>query len=228
MSDPVAPAPVVKPPIIKTQTWPHYVLGFTALIALYASGMPRFAQYADVIRATCAIFGLGTVAACKAFLGLRVWSILQSFSPTPAVSNATPAKGVAIPPAVLIIFMLPLLALGACAHMANAPTTAQFTTAFENCLTSEGIQQASPAGAQVWQILQAGGSSSQAIEQEVENIAVTLGGDAAVVCVDCAVIAWDQNNPILPNSNPTPAQVAVRVYKARHLSSPTLKRARAH
>ena len=72
-------------PVLKTQLWPHYLLGFVALALLLAARVPRFASYADLITVACGVFGLGTFAACKVFLGPRVWSIVESFSPTPIV-----------------------------------------------------------------------------------------------------------------------------------------------
>jgi hypothetical protein len=87
------------PPVLKTSQWPHVALGLLALAALVASGMPRFAQYAQEIRGACALLGLGTFAACRAYLGERIWGIVQRWSPDP-IPLDIPAAPVAPPPEV--------------------------------------------------------------------------------------------------------------------------------
>ena len=61
----------------------HTVLGLLALVALTLSQLPRFAPYAQLIAGACALLGLGSIAAAKAYLPPRVRSIVENFSPTP-------------------------------------------------------------------------------------------------------------------------------------------------
>jgi hypothetical protein len=66
----------------------HTVLGILALLALTASRLPRFAAYGDLITGACALLGLGTVAAAKAYLPPRVRAIVEDYSPTPVVAES--------------------------------------------------------------------------------------------------------------------------------------------
>ena len=68
----------------------HTVLGILALLALTATRLPRFAPYADLITGACALLGLGTVAAAKAYMTPRVRAIIAAWSPTPVEPLVSP------------------------------------------------------------------------------------------------------------------------------------------
>lgn len=100
MSD--APAP--KAPITKRSQLIHLVLGTIAFGLLYTSRLPRFAQYADTISLICGVFGLGTIAAARAYLGERIAAILEDYSPAPPV--VTPSV---TPPGASARVLVPVL-----------------------------------------------------------------------------------------------------------------------
>ena len=118
------------------------------------------------------------------------------------------------------------LAMAGCSGLPPmpTPTPAAYTAAFKACLANEGVSAAGPEGAKVFSILDQGGNDAAHIEAKIEAIAITLTASAALICVDCAVMAWEQSNPLVTGKPPTKSQAAARIYRARHLASPTLRR----
>ena len=81
-------------PLSKRSAVLHTMLGALALVALYASHLQKLAPYANIITGVCALLGVGSVAAARAYLPPRVLAILESFSPTPpAVTAGTIVAG---------------------------------------------------------------------------------------------------------------------------------------
>lgn len=83
------PAPIVLT-LAQRNAWVHTVLGLVALVALFASTMPRFAAYQQIIVGICAVLGYGSIASAKAHLPPRVRAILDSFSPAPVITPPAP------------------------------------------------------------------------------------------------------------------------------------------
>jgi hypothetical protein len=91
-----------------------------------------------------------------------------------------------------------------------------YKAAFTSCVEGKGLSVGGSLGAQIFQILEAGGSSAGTIAQQIEGAAVASGIAGAEAVVGCVVDAWLARNPVAPNVAPTPAQAAARVYQVRH------------
>lgn len=144
----------------------------------------------------------------------------RSSAPSEPVVDGASAR------ALLPLLLVGVVMLGACGHLPPLPTPdpAQYRAAFVACLEHEGVTDATNAGAQILNILDTGTGSAQQIEAEVERIAVTIGGDAAILVAQCAVDAWVATNPVPASTKPTPSQVAARLFRAKHLRRPTVAR----
>lgn len=135
---PVTPVVVVSPPVARTKQWPHVLTGFFFLGLLVASGMQRFAAYSDVLRAFCGAFGFGTFALCRAYLGERIWSIVESFSPTPVPAAAKPMVNPSVTAGVALVLVASMLSaclppLSAC--VIPAPTNVGKCTLEKNLIS---------------------------------------------------------------------------------------------
>ena len=208
----------------------HQILAVVAFLALLASTVPALAAYQHVIITVCALLGFGTFAACKAYMTPRVRAIVEQWSPTPVEPIVSGMAAVVVPFSVAPLALLVLTlgsALFACGHVRPLPTPdpVAYVAAFKACLVNEGVLRSGPEANKIWLILDQGGNSAQEIEAKIEQVALTVTADTAIVCIDCAIVAWQTNNPIPPGKPITPSQGAARLYAARHLASPTLRRA---
>jgi hypothetical protein len=124
-----------------------------------------------------------------------------------------------------LICALALWSVGCGLPFLPLPDPKAYVSAFKACLANEGVSDVGPESNRIWLILDQGGNSALEIEGKIEQVALTVTAEAARVCIDCSITAWEASHPIVPSKGVTPSQGAVRLYKARHLSSPTLRRA---
>ena len=104
------------------------------------------------------------------------------------------------------------------------PDPTAYVTAFKACLSNQGVTDIGPESNRIWLILDQGGNSAIEIESKIEQVALSVTAETARICIDCSVVAWQNSNPIPTGKPVTPSQGAARLYTARHLSSPTLRR----
>jgi hypothetical protein len=103
-----------------------------------------------------------------------------------------------------------------------SPTpTQQYTAAFSSCMAQKGISVATNDAIAIWQILDNPSTNQTQKTQALEALGVTTAGGALSDLATCALYAWNQINPLVPNQNPTAGQAAMRVYTARHPSPGT-------
>lgn len=224
------PAPIVLPTGWRANTALAQVLSLHTLLWIlgaacyYLSTLPSLASLASLFQLGAEAFGFtGAVAAISHQTPVNQ-AILTQVKQAGLVAVSPSAVALEKVSGLVPFLLLPLLFMGACAHLPPLPTPdpGKYAEAYKACLTNAGVSESFPEGAKIFGILDQGGNSAIEIEQKIEQVLLTVTADVARVCIDCAVTAWDANNSIPAGAKPTFSQTAVRLYHARHLSRPTL------
>lgn len=232
MADPTqlpAPASPFKTFLLHVFSW-HALMIVVGQAAAITGTLPQLAQWHALLVSLGETLTL--VGAVKASIFKTPYekaAVKLAFATT-RVTAGTIISGQAV--TMLIPFLLvSALALHGCALPQPIPSNLdggtpvqRYTAAFKNCLENQGISQADPAVANIWSILDTGGSSAQAIEKSIETAGLTLTVDTAVIVMQCALDAWLASNPIAVNGKKTPSQAAVLLYKAKNLKAPTVRK----
>lgn len=198
---------------------------------------------ASAIASTVEGVGLHGVAIEQAVIA-ALMSLVATSNPSVPLGQAPPLSPKSVSSqaaglAGLALLLLSAFAMNGCAIPQPIPTnldggaydastnSAAYTAAFENCLQNQGISDATGVGAQIFNILATGGTSASQIEASIEKALVTLSGSTAILVATCAVNAFDAIEPVLANAKPSPSQAAIRLFRARHLTKPTVHHASA-
>lgn len=223
MADPVVSPPTgwrANPVLVRLLSV-HTLLALLAIAFFICSHIPKLAGVADVLNAIGLLFGATAWQAAQEWLSPQVRSKLA----THGAKAPTPPNGVsALPIVFLALIVTGLSACGGTLPNAPKPDPAVYTADFKACLINEGVQQGTPEAVKIFQILDQGGNSATQIEQKIENVALTVTSDVAIICIDCAVIAWNESNPVAAGAKPSPSQAAVRIYLAKHMNHPAVTR----
>ncbi|MEO9196784.1 MAG: hypothetical protein ABI445_24260 [Polyangia bacterium] len=200
----------------------HYVALASAAVIIAATVANQLYPDGKLPKALAIAIDLLSLAAKPRYVGIVGPVSLPGFVSRRPGASTIPN----VPPPALGLVLLLGLGLTACGlPPLPTPDPMAYRAAFKACLQNEGVNDIGPESNRIWLILDQGGNSAIEIEGKIEQVALTVGAEAGRICIDCAVIAWETSNPVTPNKAATPSQGAARLYKARHLSSPTLHHA---